>query len=470
MKTERMFDRDPPNAADTEECLLGALILDHRMCSEVQPIIAGPEVFYVPKHGTVYASIMRVWQATNGGDIALIIADIRKHGSLDDVGGAAFIEECATKCALPSNAVHYAKIVAEKYRVRRLINASSSTLHDCYHPERHSMNAQELIDTAEARVFAVADEQQATEIIGMGTAIKVEYERLKAIAENRAAPMGIHSGFYELDKFLYGLQAGEMIVVAARPSMGKSAFAMNIAEQVATGRDGSGSVSGQAVMSVGMFSLEMSIPSLAQRLLASFSGVDAESIRRGTMPMEDLAKVAANADALKAMPIVVDDTAGLTIQSLHARARRMVNRYGIKLILIDYLQLLTAPNSSRENRQVEVSAISRSIKALARDLRMPVICLSQLNRAAELREGHRPKLADLRESGSIENDADVVLLLHREEHFHIGDTEWFNNNPTKIGAAEVIVAKQRNGRTGSFGLVWNARCARFYNAAQTFID
>jgi replicative DNA helicase len=275
---------------------------------------------------------------------------------------------------------------------------------------------------------------------------------------------GLSSGFFDLDEMTSGLQAGELLIVAARPSMGKTAFALNLAEQVAFG--GQPHAPGGAQTPVGFFSMEMSRQSVTQRVLCAHSGVDSHKMRKNLLGKEDFSRLAQSCGQLAEAPIFIDDTPGLTVMLLRAKARRMVQQHRIRCLFIDYLQLMTAPSAAKESRQAEVSAISRGIKALARELEIPIVCLSQLNRGAEQREGHRPRMADLRESGSIEQDADVIMLLHREEYYHQHEPGWANENPDKCGVAEVIIAKQRNGPTGTVDLTWDASTTRFKNLAR----
>jgi hypothetical protein len=274
---------------------------------------------------------------------------------------------------------------------------------------------------------------------------------------------GVATGYYDLDDKLRGLQPGELLVLAARPSMGKTALALNLAEQMACGGISSGQTPTKRVH-VGIFSLEMSKQALVQRMLSARSGVQGQLLRGGTrMGDKNLRDLMMAADELKAAPIYIDDSPDLTVLNLRARARRMVAQHGVKAIMIDYLQLMSAPGAARESRQVEVSTISRGVKALARELKVPILCLSQLNRASESREGNRPRMSDLRESGSIEQDADVILLLHREEYYHVQDESWKQENPDKVGIAEIIIAKQRNGPTGVVKLYWDNNTTRFKN-------
>jgi replicative DNA helicase len=285
------------------------------------------------------------------------------------------------------------------------------------------------------------------------------------VAERDGWPMtGLRTGYGDLDDLLRGLQPGELIILAARPSMGKTSMALNLAEQIAMGGVPVAGAPATQNVPVGLFSLEMSKNAIVQRLLSARAGVSGQHLRGGhAISKAELDRIGIAADDLKHAPIYIDDLPNLTVLNLRARARRMVAQYGVKVIMIDYLQLMSAPGSARESRQVEVSAISRGVKALARELNIPVVCLSQLNRASEQREGNRPRMADLRESGSIEQDADVILLLHREDYYHVQDEDWKIENPDKVGVAEVIVAKQRNGPTDVVKLKWDPRTTRFRN-------
>jgi len=299
-----------------------------------------------------------------------------------------------------------------------------------------------------------------------------EFNRLMAIEEGKIVETGVMTGFHELDRDTTGFHGGEMLILAARPSMGKTAFLLNMAEQIALGTDTPGSTAAvRGKVPIGIFSLEMSRDSLAQRLLSSWSGISSQKIRSGQLSRnrmnDEHSQLLQAANVLSQAPIYIDDTPGLTLMGMRARARRMVTQHKVRVIMIDYLQLLTSPQGARESRQAEVGQISRGIKELARELKIPIIALSQLNRNSEGRENNRPRISDLRESGSIEQDADMVMLLHREEYYHIGDESWMNdpNNADKVGVAELIIAKQRNGPTGTIKLSWEPNTTRFKNWA-----
>ena len=457
---DRLFDRLPPHSIEAEMSLLGSLILDPEIASDVVPIVRDGTAFYRPAHGAVFEALIGLYDTHQSGDLVQLLDVLRSRDVLEQVGGAEYLDELAGSVPSPVNAAHYARIVADKARLRRLIDAAGQILYDAFHTGRLGPDgAREIIDTAEQRIFEIAQEEQATDPENLADLLQQEIDRLEALMDGKAL-MGVRTHFAELDDTLSGLQPGEMVIIAARPSMGKTALALNLAEQIALGgpphqRDPAKGVP------VGLFSLEMSKSAIVQRLISGISGVGTDQMRHGGFGKDVFQKLHLACAELTDAPICVDDTPGQTILAIRARARRMVARHAIKVIIIDYLQLLTAPGSARESRQVEVSAISRGVKALARELNIPVIALSQLNRGAEQREGNRPRMSDLRESGSLEQDADVVMLLHREAYYHLQDKTWREEHPDRANLAEVIIAKQRNGPTGIVRLTWDSKTTRF---------
>lgn len=465
----KLFDREPPRSVEAEMSLLGSMILDGRVISEVIQIVRGPEMFYSDAHGLIFSAIVSIADKHNAIDTVLLCQKLRDQGALELVGGDQYIIRLAAEVPTASNAPHFARLVADKFRLRKLIDAAGEILFDTYHNGMaEGDEAKRVIDSAEQKIFEIAQEEQISDIESLEVLVTREYERLQAYEDGHAPPSGVSTGYHDLDKDLGGLQPGEMILLAARPSMGKTALVLNLAEQIALGTDQPASIrSIRERAPVGMFSLEMSKSALTQRLMSSWSGIGSQKIRAGTLssraPNDEYAVLLQATQQLGTAPLFIDDTPGLTVTALRARARRMVAQHGVKCLMIDYLQLLSAPMQAKENRQVEVSTISRGIKALARELNVPIIALSQLNRGPEGREGNKPRLSDLRESGSLEQDADVVLLLHREEYYHIQDEEWKANNADKIGVAEVIIAKQRNGPTGIVKLAWDPNTTRFRN-------
>jgi replicative DNA helicase len=458
-----LFERQPPASPEAEMSLLGSIILDPNVIPDVLGLIKGPGDFFKEAHAQVYQAVIDVYDAHHSGDLVQIADLLRDRGVLDAVGGPQYLVELANAVPAAVNAPHFARIVAEKAKLRRLIDAAGQILYDCYHAgELGPEGAREVLDAAEMKVFEIAQEQNASDPEALAELLELELRRIESLDFEGGGLSGVASGYGELDELLRGFQPGEMIILAARPSMGKTALALNIAEQVAVGGVPVPGAAAGRKSPVGLFSLEMSKNAIVQRLLSARSGVSSQALRGGhKIPDADFRRLMLAAEDLKAAPIYIDDTPNLTALNLRARARRMVAQHGVKVLMIDYLQLMSAPHAARESRQVEVSAISRSVKALARELSVPVICLSQLNRASEQREGNRPRMSDLRESGSIEQDADVIMLLHREDYYHVHNPDWAAENPDKVGVAEIIVAKQRNGPTGVVKLSWDRSATRF---------
>jgi len=457
LDVSRLFDQTPPQSEPAEAAMLGSIILDHSVLAEVMLHVPNGSAFYSERHGAVYDALLQQWDAHQSGDLVQLHAALEEKGLLDDVGGREYLLRLAEAVPSAANALHYARIVAEKFRLRKLIDAAGQILYDAYHTgEMGAEGVRETIDKAERLIFDVAEDASTKSAESLKELLHETFEILDR--HEGQSITGLSSGYFALDELTSGLQPGEMIIVAARPSMGKTALALNLAEQIAMGGGPGGGRS-----PVAFFSLEMSRQTVAQRVLCAHSGVDSHKLRRNQLSEDDYERLMRSSGQLSEAPIFIDDTPGMTIMQLRARARRLAAQHGVRCVIVDYLQLLTAPGSGRESRQVEVSAISRGIKALARELNVPVVCLSQLNRGAEQREGHRPRMSDLRESGSIEQDADVVCLLHREEYYHLQNPEWIEENPDKKGLAELIIAKQRNGPTGTVEMTWDSRVTRFRN-------
>ncbi|MCA9276475.1 MAG: replicative DNA helicase [Phycisphaerales bacterium] len=464
----RLFDRTPPHHIDAERSLIGSILLDPAVLNDVVELIPNGELFYQESHGTIYQTLVETYEAHQTGDLVQLTESLRAKGVFDQVGGAGYLMELAEAVPSAANAVYYAKRIADSARLRKLIDAAGQILYDAYNQGGGGIDAaKSVIDLAEKRIFDIASEDINAEPETLRELLLAEMERIEQ-ADGKAVS-GISTGFKDLDEMLSGLQPEEMVILAARPSMGKTAIALNIAEQIAFG--GATPWSPRKInnpVAVGVFSLEMARGALVQRLLSARSGVDSNQLRTGRVNDSEWDKLHRASAELAEAPIYIDDTPGMTVLTMRAKARRMKQRHNIGCIVIDYLQLLSSPSSARESRQVEVSEISRSIKALARELRVPVICLAQLNRGAEQREGNRPKMSDLRESGSIEQDADVVMLLHRESYYHRGEPAWDPTSPEfdednreKLNLTELIIAKQRNGPTGTVKLTWDAGTVRF---------
>lgn len=431
------FDRLPPHSIEAEMCLLGSMMLDRDIIGEIVSLVDRAS-FYRDDHQVIFDVLIDLYQNNRPIDAVVVREQLVKQGRLEDIGGTAYLGQLLSAVPSAAHASHYATIVREKALLRRLIEASNSSLREAYAPHE---SAEHILDRAEKRIFEIAQLKVSNQIHSLGEVAMEVYNMLEEKGRR-----GIETGFFEIDDMLNGMQDGELLIVAARPSMGKTAFAMNVIEHVsANGR-----------LPTAVFSLEMSRQQLAQRMLCSRAGIDAQKVRRGMCTPAEIQKLAAVVNELYKAQIMVDDTPGLTVLDLRAKARRLKQQYDIKCIMIDYMQLMDNPGP--ESRQQQITEISRGIKAVAREIKVPVICLSQLNRASEGREGHRPRMSDLRESGSIEQDADVVMLLHREDYYRMSDP---NFEPDNI--AEVIIAKQRNGPTGTVKLTFDNRTTTFRN-------
>lgn len=467
-----LFDRTPPHHIDAERSLLGSILLDPMVLTEIVGIVSKPDQFYKEAHGTIFSSLLETFEAHQTGDMVQLAEGLRAKGVLDQVGGSTYLMDLAEAVPSAANAPYYAKLVSDSARLRKLIDAAGEIMYEAYTQGGGAPDAaKDVIDQAEKRIFDIASEDINADPESMSELLMQEMDRVEAAMSGNVTT-GLPTGFDYLDEQLSGgLHPEELMILAARPSMGKTAIALNIAEQVAFGGSTPWHTRPNAVpVAVGVFSLEMSRNALTQRLLSARSGVDAGKLRTGQVSDNEWTLLQKSAGELSEAQLIIDDTPGMTVLAMRAKARRMKQRHDIRCIVIDYLQLLSSPGAARESRQVEVSEISRSIKALARELKVPIICLAQLNRGTESRDGNRPRMSDLRESGSIEQDADVVSLLHRESYYHRGEPAWDPTNPEfdednreKLNMTELIIAKQRNGPTGTVKLLWDPNIVRFKN-------
>jgi replicative DNA helicase len=433
------FDKLPPYSAEAEMCLLASMMLDKEMVGQVVQIV-DRDAFFQADNQIIFDVLVKLYEQNRPIDAVILREELIKRQLLDEVGGVQYLAAILNSVPSAAHGAHYAGIVREKALLRQLIAASNETLRDAYAPHEA---AELVLDKAEKRVFEIAQKKVGKSMVAMEEVLHEVFEMI----ENRGQ-RGIETGFFELDDMLNGLQNGEMIIVAARPSMGKTAMAMNIIEHVAA----------DSLLPCAVFSLEMSKQQLAQRMLCSRGQIDAHKLRKGMLQAHEYAHLANVVGELAKAPIWVDDSPGLTPLDLRAKARRLSLQHNVKCLMIDYMQLMDNPGP--DSRQQQISEISRGIKAVARELNVPVIALSQLNRASEGRDGHRPRMSDLRESGSIEQDADVVMLLHREDYYRMAEPDFQPDN-----IAEVIIAKQRNGPTGTVKLTFLNKTTRFENLA-----
>ncbi len=432
----KQFDRLPPASIDAEMCMLASMMLDRELIGLIVQITNRDDL-YQADHQIMFDVLVKLYEQNRPVDAVILRDELGKRQLLEEVGGTAYLGQILNTVPSAAHGQHYARIVREKALLRQLISASNDILRDAYAPHEQ---AESVLDNAEKRIFEIASKKVGQSMVAMETVLYEVFESIE-----KRGQRGIETDYFELDDMLNGLQNGEMIIVAARPSMGKTSLAMNIVENVAC-RD----------VPCAVFSLEMSKQQLAQRMLCSRGRIDAHKLRRGMLSAEEYQHLANVVGELAKAPIWVDDSPGLTPLELRAKARRLKLQHDIKLIMIDYMQLMDNPGP--ENRQQQISEISRNIKALARELNVPVMALSQLNRASEGRDGHRPRMSDLRESGSIEQDADVIMLLHREDYYKMSDPDFQPDN-----IAEIIIAKQRNGPTGTVKLTFLNRATRFEN-------
>jgi replicative DNA helicase len=431
--------RKVPVSPEAEAAVLGSMLLDRECIGDILEH-NNADCFSLTEHRIIFESILSLYENNSEIDLVLLRDELKKRKSLDAVGGVDYLVRIADTVPSSANAVYYAKIVKEKAMLRDLAHACGQIINEAC---EEAGEVGDKLDTAEQRIFAITERK----IQGSAEPLKnLITQAFESIESRKGLDItGKPTGYMELDQLLCGLHNGEMIIMAGRPSMGKTSFALNVAEHIGADEN----------LPVVIFSLEMSRQQLAERFLCSRSGVDAQLVRKGMLSAEDMGKLTHAGGELFEKPIFIDDTPGLTPLMIRAKCRRLKSQYDIQAVFIDYLQLMGL-GGFVESRQQEISTISRYLKALARELNVPVVVLSQLNRGTEGREGHRPRMSDLRESGSIEQDADVVLLLHREDYYHRGEPDWEENN-----IAEVIIAKQRNGPTGTVELIFDGRLTRF---------
>ncbi len=437
------LEKVPPQNIEAEIAVLGSMLIEEEAIAQAVETV-NPLSFYKDAHKKIFQAIVDLYNANKAVDLVTLTEELKRKGSLDEVGGAAYLTELTAAVPTAANVQHYAKIVKEKAILRNLIHTSTQIVAQSYDGQQ---DANSLLDKAERLIFEIAGSQLKGVSVSIKEIIKDSIETIEGFYRRKAHVTGLATGFDDLDVMTSGLHKGELIIIAGRPSMGKSALATCIAEYVGVQNQGP----------VAMFSLEMSKEQLVQRMLCSHARVELQKARSGFLTQADWPKLVTAAGKLAEAPIYIDDSAGLTALELRAKARRLKAHHNIALVIVDYLQLMTNP-SRAENRQQEISEISRSLKSLAKELNLPLIAISQLSRAPEKRESYRPRLSDLRESGAIEQDADVVMLLFREEYY--------NPKEENKGIAEVIVAKQRNGPIGSQKLIFLSEYTRFENLAK----
>lgn len=434
--------RMPPQNTEAEQSVLGSLLLDKDAILKIVDILT-PEDFYEDKNGVIYASMLELFEKREPIDIVTLSESLEAKNQLKEVGGSSYLAEIVNNTPSAANVVHYSQICRDKAVLRRLISASANISELGYDEDSE---ISETLDRAEQSLFAVSQKFLKNKFIPLKDILTDAFDRIDKIHKDKdkGALRGVPSGYRDLDLKTAGFQKSDLIILAARPSMGKTSFALNLAENAAIDEK----------IPVGIFSLEMSKEQLIERLLSSQAGVDSWKLRTGNLSDEDFPKIGYAMGVLSEAPMFIDDTAGGNIMEIRAKARRLQMEHGLGLVIVDYLQLMESHRRSSDgNRVQEISEISRSLKGLARELDVPIIALSQLSRAVEHRDNKRPQLSDLRESGSIEQDADVVMFLYRDEYY--------NPDSDRKGITEVLIRKHRNGPTGEAELFFNPSQMRF---------
>ncbi|HVM29370.1 MAG TPA: replicative DNA helicase [Candidatus Limnocylindrales bacterium] len=439
------IDRLPPQSIEAEQSVLGALLIDRDAVIEVADVLR-PVDFYRQAHGTIYEAVLELYDKREPIDIVTVSEVLERSDRLEQVGGSAYLTSLINLTPTAVNAVHYARIVERKAVLRNLIGAAGRIAAIGYD---ENTDVGESIDRAEQELFAVSQKRVETGFAPLKTLLHSAYDRLDYLHQHRGEISGIRTGFADLDALTSGLQRSDLVIVAARPSVGKTSLALNFAEHAAV-REGK---------TVGVFSLEMSKEQLVLRLLSSVANIDSQRLRTGFLEEMDFTRLAPAMNSLAEAPVFIDDTPNISTMELRTKARRLQAEAGLDMIIVDYLQLMQSTLNSRDaNRVQEVSEITRGLKALARELQVPVIALSQLSRQTEMRENKEPRLSDLRESGSIEQDADLVGFVYRDEYYNGEESE-------QQGIAELILAKHRNGATDTVKLSFLKRYAKFADLA-----
>jgi replicative DNA helicase len=442
--------RVPPQSIEAEQSVLGGLLLDNASWDRVADIL-GENDFYRADHRTIFRHIAQLIEQNKPADMLTVSEALRLSGKLDEVGGQTYVGSLALNTPSAANIRGYAVIVRERSVMRSLAVVGTEIADSAYSPL--GRNASVLIDEAEAKIFRIAESRNKAEqgFQPIEPLLTETVERIDMLysRENKSEVIGLPTGFVDIDRMTSGLQPGELIIVAGRPSMGKTTLVMNMAEHVAI----------QEKKAVAVFSMEMSGPQLAMRMIGSVGRLDQHELRTGTFKEDDWGRVTDALGKLSEAQIYIDDTAGLNVLELRSRARRLHRQCGgLSLVVIDYLQLMSGTGGSREeNRATEIAEISRSLKSLSKELKVPVVALSQLNRSVDARQDKRPMMSDLRESGAIEQDADVILFIYRDEVY--------NPDSPQKGIAEIIIAKQRNGPVGKKDLTFLGKYTRFENYA-----
>lgn len=443
--SDLFLDRVPPQNKEAEQSVLGAVFLSKEALTTAIEILR-PEDFYKTAHQRIFQTMVDLYEKGEPVDLVTVTADLSDHKLLDEVGGVTYITEIASSVPTAANIEYYAKIVEEKSLLRRLIHTATKIANDGYSRED---DVTEIVADAEKYIMEIGQNRNSGGFQAIRDVLLETYERIEILSQRRGDITGIPTGYTDLDKMTAGFQRSDLIILAARPSVGKTAFALNVAQNVAA----------RAGETVAIFSLEMGATQLVQRMICAEGNLDASRMRSGALEEDDWQKLTMAIGTLAKAPIFIDDTPGVTVQDIRAKCRRLQAERGLGMILIDYLQLIQGRGKG-DNRQQEVSEISRTLKGIARELNVPVIALSQLSRGVEQRQDKRPMMSDIRESGSIEQDADIVAFLYRDDYY---DKETENKN-----VIEIIIAKQRNGPTGTVELAFLKEFNKFVSLDHRF--
>lgn len=446
---ESMMDRVPPHNHEAEQSVIGAIFLEPQALITASEILL-PTDFYRTAHQKIFQTMLNLSDQGKAIDVITVTEELSAKKELEDVGGLSYLSELANAVPTAANIAHYAKIVEEKALLRRLIRTATKIVEDGYTREDE---VEALLSEAEKKMMEVASRKTAGDFKHIQDVLVQTYDNIEQLLNRDGDVTGIPTGFRDLDKITAGFQRNDLIIVAARPSVGKTAFALNVAQAAAI----------KARENVAIFSLEMGADQLVMRMLCSEGNIDAQVLRTGTLQDEDWRKLTMAMGSLSNSGVYIDDTPGIRVNEIRAKCRRLAQESGLGMILIDYLQLIQGSGKPGENRQQEVSEISRSLKGLARELKVPVIALSQLSRGVEQRQDKRPMMSDLRESGSIEQDADIVAFLYRDDYYN-------KEESAEKNVIEIILAKQRNGPTGTVKLSFKKEYNKFLDVDWTSTD
>jgi len=432
------FRKVPPQNLEAERAVLGAILMDNETVYTVMEILE-PSAFYQPSHRLIFNTMLDLSERGEPIDIVTLVDRLRSTGNLDKAGGADYLPTLADEVPTSAGVANYAKIVREKATLRNLIETSTEIVQDCFDAPG---DVDQLLDEAERRIFAISEERIRSGFLSMKEIVKSSFKTIESLYEKKEHITGVPTGFADIDELTSGFQSSDLIIIAGRPSMGKTAFCLNIAQYASMKKK----------LTVAVFSLEMAKEQLVMRMLCSEARIDAHRLRSGFLGQTDWPKLSTAAGRLADASIYIDDTPAISSMEMRAKTRRLKADKGLDLVIVDYLQLMSGRGRS-DSREQEISEISRSLKALAKELGVPVVALSQLNRGVESRMDKRPILADLRESGAIEQDADVIIFIYRDEVY--------NKESMEKGIAEIIIGKQRNGPVGTRKLTWLDKYTRF---------